>query len=161
MILITLTKWTQLWRWPSFRHPALRSYYGVCLFIIITRFLSLRKFLHLPSHFLLPQFPAKDPHKKTFSRHPPPPPPPSHVLFFASTKRFFWAALYYFRLVVNRKHLQYTEFPLVGSISYCFLMDSCKAWGLSTRNSVYFLHSLNISASLLNIVAYVLRMFRI
>ena len=77
---------------------------------------------------------------------PPPPPPPSHVLFFASMRRFFWAALYYFRLVVNRRHLQCTEFPLVGSINYCFLMDCCKVWGLSTQNPVYFIHSLNISA---------------
>ena len=67
------------------------------------------------------------------------PPPPSHVLFFASTKRFFWAALYYFRLVVNRKHLQCTEFPLAGSINYCFFDGLLQSLRIITAKSSLFL----------------------
>ena len=47
-----------------------------CLFIIIMSMRTVRKFLHLPSQFLRPQFPVKIPHKMTFSR------PPSIVCFF-------------------------------------------------------------------------------
>ena len=58
---------------------------------------------------------------------------------FASTNRFFWAALYYFRLVVNRKHLQCTEFPLAGSINYCFFDGLLQSLRIINAKSSLFL----------------------